>query len=96
MEGLQFIRIVDMICQNGATVEGRRLRTLKSFDGPVWRLLPEAHIHTPEKPAGAPEGRFHHSGQTTAAYASLSAEGARVAIKRYIGDGVARKLILSL
>jgi hypothetical protein len=40
----------------------------------------------------APEGRFHHSGQV-AAYASLTAEGAAVAVQRYLGDGSARILI---
>jgi len=34
-------------------------------------------------PARAPEGRFHHSGQA-ALYASLSAEGAGIAIRRYV------------
>ncbi|MEM8578474.1 MAG: RES family NAD+ phosphorylase [Pseudomonadota bacterium] len=45
----------------------------------------------PTAPAQAPEGRFHHSGQI-AAYASLSAEGALVAITRYLPDGPARVL----
>lgn len=65
---------------------------LKPFNGPVWRLLPETLVATPSIPAQAPEGRFHHSGQV-AAYASLSAEGAEVAIKRYVDDGVARVLV---
>lgn len=65
---------------------------LISFDGPVWRLLPESLVTTPCEPARAPEGRFHHSGQI-AAYASLTAEGAHVAIKRYIADGVKRVLV---
>ena len=42
--------------------------------------------------AAAPEGRFHHSGQA-AVYASLSAQGARVAIRRYLGDGDPRLLV---
>lgn len=63
-----------------------------SFDGPVWRILPEGLADTPAKPARAPEGRFHHSGQI-AAYASLSAEGAKIAIQRYLDDGIARALI---
>lgn len=62
------------------------------FDGPVWRLLPQAGLCDPAAPARAPEGRFHHGGQI-AAYASLTAEGAGVAIRRYLGDGVARVLI---
>jgi len=65
---------------------------LSSFDGPVWRILPQVLVGTPAKPARAPEGRFHHSGQI-AAYASLSAEGASVAIQRYLGDQIARKLV---
>jgi len=63
-----------------------------SFDGPAWRILPEDTADNPAEPARAPEGRFHHSGQI-AAYASLSAEGASVAIKRYLGDNVARILV---
>jgi len=63
-----------------------------SFDGPVWRLLPKALIATPSAPASAPVGRFHHSGQT-AVYVSLSAEGAIVAIQRYLTDGIGRVLV---
>jgi RES domain-containing protein len=62
------------------------------FDGPIWRLLPRALLRAPASPANAPEGRFHHSGQI-AVYASLSAEGAGVAIQRYLADGVERALI---
>lgn len=62
------------------------------FDGPVWRLLPKRLADTPAASARAPEGRFHHSGQL-AAYGSLSAEGAIVAIQRYLHDGVERILI---
>jgi hypothetical protein len=65
---------------------------ITSFDGPVWRLLPKTLATEPAVPAHAPEGRFHHSGQV-AAYASLSAEGASVAIQRYLSDGVERVLI---
>ena len=42
--------------------------------------------------AQAPEGRFHYSGQV-AAYASLSAEGAFVAMRKYFDDGINRVLI---
>jgi hypothetical protein len=63
-----------------------------AFDGPVGRLLPQVLVHAPMTPARAPEGRFHHAGQV-AAYASLSPEGAHVAIRRYLGDGVARVLV---
>lgn len=62
------------------------------FDGPVWRLLPESVADTPMIAAQAPEGRFHHSGQV-AAYASLSAEGAVVAMRRYLDDGINRVLV---
>lgn len=62
------------------------------FDAPVWRLLSVAASSDPQCPAQAPEGRFHHAGQI-AAYASLSAEGAEVAVKRYLNDGVPRVLV---
>lgn len=52
------------------------------FSGPVWRILFLSQSDAPLAPARAPEGRFHHSGQI-ALYASLSAEGAGVAIRRY-------------
>lgn len=65
---------------------------MRAFDGPVWRLLPRLLADTPAVAAKAPEGRFHHSGQI-AAYASLSSEGASVAIQRYLDDGVERILI---
>ena len=65
---------------------------LVPFDGPVWRILPAALNDTPAAPAAAPEGRFHHDGQV-AAYCSLSAEGAAVAIRRYLADGAARILV---
>jgi hypothetical protein len=60
------------------------------LDIAVWRILPKDL--PPDTPARAPAGRFHHSGQI-AAYASLSAEGARVAIQRYLNDGVSRVLV---
>ena len=62
------------------------------FNGPVWRLLPVRRAKTPSMPAQAPEGRFHHSGQV-AAYASLSVEGVKVAMRRYLGDGVERVIV---
>ena len=65
---------------------------LVQFSGPVWRLLPTALAATPAALAGTTEGRFHHSGQP-AAYASLSAEGAAVAVQRYLADGVPRLLV---
>jgi len=65
---------------------------LQPFAGPVWRWLSSSLVGTPTIPPKAPNGRFHHSRQI-AAYASLSAEGAEVAIQRYLGDGVARMLV---
>jgi RES domain len=65
---------------------------LIAFDGPVWRLLTEQLVKSPTTSAAAPEGRFHHSEQI-AAYASLSAEGAAVAIKRYLTDNRKRVLV---
>lgn len=73
-------------------MEEQPLTKLVQFSGPVWRLLPTALASTPAALAGATEGRFHHSGQP-AAYASLSAEGAAVAIQRYLVDGVPRVLV---
>lgn len=60
------------------------------LDIAVWRILPKDL--PPDTPARAPAGRFHHSGQI-AASASLSAEGARVAIQRHLNDGVSRVLV---
>lgn len=58
---------------------------LSDFHGLVWRILDARRADDPLGPARAPEGRFHHSGQR-ALYASLSAEGAGVAIARYVAD----------
>lgn len=66
--------------------------SLAPFEGQVWRILPDQLVNTPAAPASAPEGRFHHSGQI-AAYASLTAEGARIAIQRYLEDDFGRVLI---
>jgi RES domain-containing protein len=51
------------------------------FSGIIWRAAIEGR--SPLIPAAAPEGRFHHSGQP-ALYASLTPEGCRVAIRRYL------------
>ncbi|RLK11291.1 RES family NAD+ phosphorylase [Ruegeria conchae] len=56
---------------------------ITEFSGPVWRILFRSQLGIPLAPARAPEGRFHHSGQF-ALYASLSAEGAGIAIRRYV------------
>lgn len=65
---------------------------MQRYSGPVWRIIGKTLSATPAIAAAAPEGRFHHSGQV-AVYASLSAEGAAVAIRRYLGDGVPRVLV---
>jgi hypothetical protein len=65
---------------------------LSNFKGSVWRILPQTLVNIPTVPARAPQGRFHHSGQI-AAYVSLSAEGASVAIQRYLGDEIERVVI---
>ena len=70
----------------------REMAKLIPIDIPVWRILPIELLNAPNSPARAPVGRFHHSGQI-AAYASLSAEGAAVAMKRYLTDGIERKLV---
>ena len=59
---------------------------ITEFSGSVWRILFRDQADTPLAPARAPEGRFHHSGQV-ALYASLSAEGAGIAIRRYVAPG---------
>nr|WP_299659214.1 RES family NAD+ phosphorylase [uncultured Ruegeria sp.] len=56
---------------------------ITEFSGPVWRILFRSQSNTPLAPARAPEGRFHHSRQF-ALYASLSVEGAGIAIRRYV------------
>ena len=54
---------------------------MTAFAGIIWRAAFEGQ--SPLILASAPEGRFHHTGQT-ALYASLTPEGCRVAIRRYI------------
>ncbi|MBO9447154.1 RES family NAD+ phosphorylase [Ruegeria sp. R14_0] len=65
------------------------------FSGPVWRILFQSQLDTPLAPARAPEGRFHYAGQT-ALYASLSAEGAGVAIRRYVSAGDPLRVLLQV
>ncbi|WP_170429694.1 RES family NAD+ phosphorylase [Ruegeria arenilitoris] len=62
------------------------------FSGPVWRILFLSQIDAPLAPAQAPEGRFHYAGQR-ALYASLTSEGAGVAIRRYVSDGDAPRVL---
>ncbi len=54
---------------------------MNGFSGGVWRAVFAGA--DPLASVSAPEGRFHHDGQR-AIYASLSPEGCRVAIKRYL------------
>ena len=68
------------------------MKNLISVDFPVRRILPIDLLNTPAAHARASEGRFHHSGQN-ACYVSLTSEGARVAVQRYLNDGTERKLV---
>lgn len=63
------------------------------FAGTVWRMVTQGQ--NPTAPVTSPEGRFHHDGQA-ALYASLSPEGTRVAIRRYLTDNDPRRLIYPL
>lgn len=63
---------------------------MTAFTGIIWRAAFEGQ--SPLIPASAPEGRFHHSGQA-ALYASLTPEGCRVAIRRYVGPNDPPRLI---
>ncbi|RBO55140.1 RES domain-containing protein [Rhodovulum sp. BSW8] len=66
-----------------------------AFKGIVWRILPAERAAAPCAPVQSPEGRFHHSGQAVL-YASLTPEGAGVAIARYLGPGAAARMIQPL
>ena len=66
-----------------------------AFSGTVWRILNAAQADAPLAPARAPTGRFHHSGQT-AIYTSLTAEGAGVAIARYVAETDVPRVIVPL
>lgn len=68
---------------------------LAPFRGRVWRILDQRRADRPDAPATAPEGRFHHDGQS-ALYASLSAEGAGIAIARYVSPGDLPRRIVPL
>ncbi len=63
---------------------------MTAFAGIIWRAAFKGQ--SPLIPASAPEGRFHHGGQT-ALYASLTPEGCRVAIRRYISADDPPRLI---
>ncbi|MFD2173312.1 RES family NAD+ phosphorylase [Rhodobacter lacus] len=65
------------------------------FSGTVWRILAADRAGDATAPVRHSEGRFHHDGQK-ALYASLSAEGAGVAIARYLAPGDAARVIVPL
>ena len=65
------------------------------FSGIVWRIVFADLASDPLAPARAPEGRFHYDGQV-AIYTSLSAEGAGVAIQRYLADDARPRVIVPL
>ena len=68
---------------------------LHSFTGNVWRILFASRVRAPLSAVAASEGRFHHSGQS-ALYASLSVQGAGVAIRRYIKPGDPDRVLVQL
>lgn len=68
---------------------------LAPFRGRVWRILDARRADRPYAPAAAPEGRFHHGGQQ-ALYASLSADGAGIAIARYVSPADPPRVIVPL
>ncbi len=65
------------------------------FHGTVWRILSADRADVACEPARHPEGRFHYSGQV-ALYASLSVEGAAVALRRYVRAGDPSRVIVPL
>ena len=68
---------------------------LTPFSGTVWRILFAQLADDALLPARAPEGRFHYGGQPSI-YTSLTAEGAGVAIQRYLAAGDAPRVIVPL
>ena len=64
-----------------------------AFAGIAWHMITAGA--DPLRPAAAPEGRFHHSGQT-ALYASLTVEGTVVAMQRYLGPDEPPRLVVPL
>lgn len=63
------------------------------FAGTVYRNV--FADQDPTLPVASPEGRFHHDGQC-AIYTSLTPEGSRVAIKRYVTDQDRPRVIVQL
>ncbi len=68
---------------------------LNPYSGTVWRIMfAEQKVHSCQ-PVGSPIGRFHHSNQV-ALYASCTAEGAGIAIKRYVNPHDPERIIVPL
>lgn len=68
---------------------------VRPFSGTIWRILAQESAYSPLAPAQAPEGRFHHDGQI-AIYTSLTAQGAGIAIQRYLKQDTRPKVIVPL
>jgi len=68
---------------------------LTPFSGIVWRILFADYADDPTAPARASEGRFHY-GDQAAIYTSLTPEGARVAIRRFLAAGDPPRVITPL
>jgi hypothetical protein len=66
---------------------------MQPFAGIVWHMIPAGG--DPQRPASAPEGRFHHSGQL-ALYTSLTVEGTVVAMQRYLRADDPPRLVVPL
>lgn len=68
---------------------------LVPFEGTIWRIMFADQAANPCAPVRGPQGRFHHSGQP-ALYSSLTAEGAGVALKRYLAPDDPARVIAAL
>lgn len=71
------------------------MTSLVPFEGTIWRIMFADQAATPCAPVRGPQGRFHHSGQP-ALYGSLTAEGAGVALKRYLAPDDPARMIMAL
>ena len=66
-----------------------------AFRGTVWRIVFSNQTDIPLASARAPQGRFHHSGQK-AVYTSLTQDGARIAIQRYLSPNDPPRVIIPI
>lgn len=66
---------------------------MQGFSGIAWHMV--AAGADPLRPASAPEGRFHHSGQA-ALYCSLTVDGTVVAMQRYLRPGDPLRMVVPL